>query len=67
MAKDVLILLAKARGAGLLELSEVIGIDTSNVSRSYDRANQNMVSNAQLRYAKSLVEKEYDKRNPTQA
>ncbi len=31
MAKEVLILLAKARGAGLLELSEIIGIDTSTV------------------------------------
>jgi hypothetical protein len=67
IAKDLLILLAKARGAGLLELSEIIGIDTSSVSRSYDRASQSMGSNARLRYAKSLVEKEYDKRNSTQA
>jgi hypothetical protein len=67
MAKDVLILLAKARGAGLLELSEIIGIDTSSVSRSYDRARQNIVSNSQLRYATSLVEKEYDVRISTQA
>ena len=58
MAKDVLVLLAKARGAGLLELSEIIGIDNSSVSRSYDRASQKIGSNAQLSYAKILVEKE---------
>ena len=31
------------------------------------KARQNMGSNAQLRYATNLVEKEYDERNATQA
>lgn len=66
-ARELTVLISKERGASLLELSETLGIDTSNISRSYDRAKRELASNAQFRYAKTLVEREYEKRKTSQA
>ena len=59
LAKEVLILLGREHGAAVTELSLIVGLDTSNVSRRYDAARQKLQTNRKLAYAKSLAESLY--------
>ena len=59
LAKEVLILIGREQGAGVAELSLISGLDTSNISRRYDAAQQNLKTDRKLAYAKDLVKKNY--------
>ncbi|MBV9240508.1 MAG: hypothetical protein JO314_00740 [Acidobacteria bacterium] len=62
MAKEILILVARSAGAGVMELSVMTGLDTSNVSRRQDAAREKCSAEPKMAYAKALVEKEYARR-----
>lgn len=59
MAKEILILTATEAGATAVELSRIIGLDSSSVSRRLDAARMNTQVDSKLDYAKALVKKEY--------
>ena len=59
MAKEVLILTGKEAGASLADLSSIIDLDTSTVSRRNDAARQKADTNSKLGFAKDRVAKEY--------
>ncbi|MGB7201899.1 MAG: hypothetical protein WBD16_06485 [Pyrinomonadaceae bacterium] len=59
LAKEVLILIARERGAAGTELSLVAGLDTSNISRRHDAAREKLQTDRKLAYARDQVEKLY--------
>ena len=60
MAKEVFILIGKDAGASLTQLSVIVGLDTSTVSRRYESAIQNSKKNSKMAYACHLVKSHYD-------
>jgi hypothetical protein len=62
MAKEVLILTGKGFGADANQLSLITDIDPSNIGRRFDSAKQKIETDAKLRFAKSMVEREYGAR-----
>ena len=61
LAKEVLIIAAREAGATLAELSLIVGIDSSGISRRHDAAVRKIISDSKLAYAKKIVEKKYEK------
>ena len=59
LAKEVLILIARERGAAGTELSLIAGLDTSNISRRHDAAREKLQTDRKLAYARDQVEKLY--------
>jgi hypothetical protein len=59
MAKEVSILGGRNAGATLSDLSVIVDLDTSTVSRRNDAASQRVNADSKLAYAIDLVEKEY--------
>lgn len=59
-AKEVLILSGIRLGASLVEMSDLIGINPSTVSRRYDAAKRRMTSDDHMSEAVSNVIKEYE-------
>jgi hypothetical protein len=57
LAKEVLILIARERGAAGTELSLIAGLDTSNISRRHDAAREKLQTDRKLAYARDQVEK----------
>lgn len=62
MAKEVFIITGRDAGATITELSVIVGLDTSTVSRRYDAAKQDLGTNTKLAYATELVKNEYHAR-----
>ena len=58
-AKEVCILIGKESGASITEMSEIVGLDTSNTSRRCDTARKKLQTETQFAYAKTLAEKKY--------
>jgi putative transposase len=59
MAKEVLIVTGQKAGASLADISSIIDLDTSTVSRRNDAARQSVDLNSKLAFAIKLVEQEY--------
>ena len=62
MAKEVLILAGRNAGASVTQLSEIVGLDISTVSRRYETALRKLRINSKLAYARDLVERGYSGR-----
>lgn len=59
LAKEVLILIGREQGAGVAQLSLIVGLDTSNVSRRCDAARAKLETDRKLSYAKAQAEVQY--------
>jgi hypothetical protein len=59
LVKEVLIMIGREEGAGVAELSIIVGVDTSNICRRYDLAREKVKTDRKLAYARELVEKKY--------
>ena len=59
LAKEVLILIARERGAAVTELSLIAGLDTSNISRRHDAAREKLQTDRKLVSARDQVGKIY--------
>lgn len=62
MAKEVLILTGRDAGASVTELSEIVKLDTSTVSRRYEAAMKKAGNDPQIAFAREQVVKQYYER-----
>jgi hypothetical protein len=57
----LLILIGREAGVTAQQLLEIVNLDRSSVTRRCDAARQRLRSDAQMLYAKELIEHEYKK------